>query len=115
MDDNFDGRITYSDVKLIDKNNRTIRWDPEISLAACKKTEVLNCEYTDKGICKYQLGAINDMKHPNIDCVISIIGTINPESHTIIVSHYIKSSNTTHREDTFYRRQSGRQMLPARK
>ena len=78
MDDNFDGRITYSDVKLVDENNRTIRWDSEICLAACKNTEVLNCEYTDKGICKYQLGAINDMKHPNIDCVISIIGTINP-------------------------------------
>ena len=72
VDDSFDGRIRYSDLKLAGDDNQP--WNSESCLAKCKKATVLNCEYNNKGICKYQLGEFNGERNKNFDCVISIVG-----------------------------------------
>ena len=67
-DDNFDGRINYSDL------TGNIQFNERTCLGACEHTRITNCHYTEDAICKYQLSVLNNLAHRKIDCVITSTG-----------------------------------------
>ena len=71
VDDNFDGRIRYSDIF-------SHQWTSDGCLEACKNAKIKNCQYTNDGICKYELfthlKVQNTLYRPIQECVITSTG-----------------------------------------
>ena len=73
VDDNFDGRIKYS-------NPKQRKWDSVSCHSACSRAMISDCHYSSDGICKYTLTVLemNDDTGPsNYDCVITNTGRID--------------------------------------
>ena len=68
IDDNFDGRIKFSDF------DRKVLIEDQC-LAECKKTRIENCHYSSEGLCVYQLHRPYNEFHKNVNCTITSAGT----------------------------------------